>query len=640
MKDCPTTLELLAPARDADTAIAAITHGADAVYIGADAFGARAAAGNSVDDIKRISDFAHIYGAKVYVTVNTIIYENELRQVEDMIWSLWKAGADALIVQDLALLGLDLPPIELHASTQTDARTPGKVGLLAQAGFSQIVVPREFSLEQIRVAADAALESCSRIEAFVHGALCVSYSGDCHAGAVLAGRSANRGECPQVCRLSFTLTDHDGKAIAPPDGKSATRHWLSLADMNRLDKLGDMADAGVSSFKIEGRLKNVSYVKNVVAAYSRALDELVASSGGRYVRSSFGRVVHNFKPELDKSFYRGFTGYFITPGKQDTETITSWDTPKWVGTPVATVTGSRGNALCFSPIKGATLSNGDGLGYFTSKGEFAGFRANRVDGNLIFPLSEKKLSIQAGTKLYRNNDTRREALMARSDTASRTLPVNFTLRQVADGRVAIDAADCRGCRVSVVSDTAFTDKAKSPQAASRHGIMHRLGDTAYSLGKLDDRIGDVFMPSKDLTSLRRKAIDALDADWNMVRPRPMRKKPTLPPQAMQGIVLDSHANVANSLAKKFLTDHGARVARMAVEVEPGEGEQRVMTTRYCLRRSLGCCLKTPGADRLPRRLYLDAPIGRLRLEFDCANCNMKIYTNPKYSDSWKKLKFS
>lgn len=635
MATAPRVLELLAPARDAATAMAAINHGADAVYMGAPAFGARAAATNSVDDIAAVAEYAHRFGARVYVTVNTIVYEHELKEVEALVRSLWRAGADALIVQDMALLQLDLPPIELHASTQTDARSPEKVEMLARAGFSQIVVPREFSLDEIAAASGAAATVGAKIETFVHGALCVSYSGDCHAGAVLAGRSANRGECPQICRLSFTLTDRTGRPVDVPDGQPSTRHWLSLADMNRIDSLAAMAEAGVSSFKIEGRLKNVSYVKNVVSAYSKALDEVVASSDGRYRRSSFGRTDYNFIPSLAGAFNRGFTGYFLTGKDADIRQITSWKTPKWTGIAVGTVASANGSRIGLRLDDNVVLANGDGLGYFNSKGGFDGVRVNRVEGSTIFLPPGSAPHIKPGTKIYRNSDSVRENLLSRSDTANRSIGVNIVLRRLSEGRIVADAHDERGGKASVASVNAFSDIARGDASASRADIFGRLGNTVYRLESLDDRVGDVFIPAKELTDLRRRLMAALDADFALVRAVGRRSQSTLPSDAFAGMKFDYHANVANRLARRFYAAHGAETVDEALETSMASGEKRIMTTRYCLRRSLGCCLKTSDGNRLPDKLFLDAPIGRLRLEFDCRNCNMKIYANPKYIPNGK-----
>ncbi|MDO4318979.1 MAG: U32 family peptidase [Bacteroidales bacterium] len=617
----PRPLELLAPARDVETAFAAIRHGADAVYIGGPAFGARSAAGNTIDDIQRVVDYAHIFGVRVYVTLNTIIYENELDDVRSLVAGLDRIGVDALIVQDMALLGMDIPPVDLHASTQCDGRTPAKVAALSAAGFSQIVLPREFSLDMIREAAAAA--PSARLEVFVHGALCVSYSGDCQAGWVTQGRSANRGECPQICRLQYTLTDKDRRPVRLPDGSSATRHWLSLADMRRIDSLGLLADAGASSFKIEGRLKSTAYVKEVTAAYSQALDRLVASAPDRYVRASYGRVDLRFTPDTDACFNRGFTRYFLRPG--DSVGISATRSPKWIGRPVGRLVASRPRYIVVSAD--TALHAGDGLGWFGDDGVFRGFRVNRVDdAGHIYPAPGSDIPSRPGTELYRNRDNDRDAMLARDDTSLRTIAVTAVLRMTSDRRPVIDLTDERGCSVTVASSVPCTDIARTPQTAARRGLMERLGDTVYRLDSLDDRCGDAFIPASLLTALRRQAIGALDRAWHIAYRRKRRIAGTLAPDAFAGLELTYHDNVANSMARDFYESHGAAVGQNALEVSPQTGELRVMTTRYCLRRELGACLKDPATrDRLPAGdLWLDAPLGRLRLHCDCAGCRMLV----------------
>lgn len=624
MKTIVRKLELLAPAKDAATAIAAITHGADAVYIGAPAFGARAAAGNSIDELASVVDYAHQFGARVYVTFNTIIYNNEIEKASRLIRELYNIGVDALIVQDMGILMMDIPPIELHASTQTDARTPEKIRALAESGFSQIVIPREFSLDDIKEAASIANSLGASIEVFVHGALCVSYSGDCHAGAVLTGRSANRGECPQICRLQYRLTDGEGNSIKSfPDGGNAVRHWLSLADMNRLDKLAELADAGAASFKIEGRLKSASYVKNVTAAYSKSLDEIVAASGGRYVRASFGKTKLNFIPDPTRSFNRGFTGYFINDSQASTSKISSWNTPKWIGRPVATVLSLKGKALVVKAQE--EIHNGDGLGYFDSKGCFVGFRVNKVEGNVLFPAPGAEIPARGGVQLFRNFDIVRENLMARDDTSRRTIGLRMSLRAIYDGKIALDISDERGNSVSVSSGESFADRARSPQAEHRKSILERLGDTIYSLESFEDTLGDVFVPSKSLAALRRRGLECLESSWRMRYERHFRRQSMLSGNALTGKMTSYHDNVANNLAEDYYRQHGAEINEKAIEVAPQSGSKRIMTTRYCLRRSLGACLKSADGKRLPHDLYLEAPVGRLRLDFDCKNCNMQVF---------------
>lgn len=620
-KGTPIALELLAPARDAETAIAAIDHGADAIYIGGPAFGARAAAANQTADIARVAEYAHRFGVKVYVTLNTIIYEHELDEARQIVHDLYDAGVDALIVQDMALLMLDLPPIDLHASTQTDARTPEKVAALSAAGFSQIVLPRELSIDEIRRAADAAPES--EMEVFVHGALCVSYSGDCQAGAVLSGRSANRGECPQICRLRYTLTGPDGKPVENlADNGPASRHWLSLRDLNRSTSLLELADAGARSFKIEGRLKPVSYVKNVTATYSDALDNAIARSDGRFCRSSFGKSDIRFKPSLDKSFNRGLTEGFLhgTPSKMISEY-----TPKFVGTPIGKVTSVRNGAIKVELSR--SIANGDGVTFFNRLHELIGFRVNRVDDDTIYPAPGTKTMPTPGTMLFCNYDTAFEAELARNDSSIRTIGIKIVARTVPDGRIALDAEDERGNAVSVASDIAFSDTARSPQGDQRRDLLGRLGDTIYRLDELDDRLGELFVPAKAITAMRRKLTDALDSAWRMRYGRRHRRPNRLPDNALNELTTTYHDNVANSLAAKFYADHGATVSEKAIEVELHPGEVMVMTTRYCLRRQIHACLRDGSAKDIPSQLYLDAPIGRLRLAFDCKNCRMHIFAN-------------
>ena len=364
-------IELLAPARNLECGIEAINHGADAVYIGAPKFGARAAAVNSLEDIAALVEYAHLYNVRIYVTVNTILKEEELKETEEMIRELYRIGVDALIVQDMAIAKLELPPIPLHASTQMDNRTVDKVKFLRDAGFRQVVLARELSLREI----GKIHEACPDIplEVFVHGALCVSYSGQCYVSQACFGRSANRGECAQFCRLPFSLVDAEGKMIAKD------KHLLSLKDLNQSEELEALLDAGASSLKIEGRLKDVSYVKNVTAAYRQKLDAIFARRK-EYTRASSGKCRFDFKPQLDKSFSLGFTRYFLHGRSKD---IFSFDTPKSLGEEMGTMKESRGNYLTVAGVK--SFSNGDGVCYLDEQGRLQGFRINRVDGNKLYP---------------------------------------------------------------------------------------------------------------------------------------------------------------------------------------------------------------------------------------------------------------
>lgn len=603
----PREIELLAPARNIDIAREAIIHGADAVYIGAESFGARAAATNSVDDIALLVDFARQYRARVYVTLNTIIYDRELAAAEALVKRLYRAGTDALIVQDMGLLRMDLPPIALHASTQCDTRTVDRARFLADMGFSQIVLPREMTLDEIEAvhrAVDVPLE------AFVHGALCVSYSGDCHAGQMLRGRSANRGECPQICRLPYDLYDGDGNCV------ERGRHLLSLRDMNRTHALEAMLVAGISSFKIEGRLKDAGYVKNVVAHYHNRLNAIIERHPDRYVRKSCGRVELGFEPAPAKSFNRGFTGYFID-GPQPKEGIASIFTPKSQGERVGTVTYVTPRWI--EARLDTPLANGDGLGYFDRDRRFVGFRLNRVEGKRLFPAV--KIDIKPGTVLYRNSDKHHDDLLARR-SAERVVDVDMTLRTAGPGRLALDLADTRGNRVTATA-VAPLDVARTPQQEARRRVLGKLGDTVYRLRGLDDRAGEVFIPATVLTALRRDAVALLDGANRTTYPIELRgaEKPVPWPE---GTRLTYHSNVANRLARSFYADHGVTDIEPAAELKRPTAEPVVMTTRYCLRRELGACLRTPDGHRLRGPLTLRSGDITLTLDFDCPHCRMHV----------------
>ncbi|MBO5660445.1 MAG: U32 family peptidase, partial [Bacteroidaceae bacterium] len=410
-----TYIELLAPARNLECGMAAVDHGADAVYIGAQRFGARAAAGNSVEDIASLCRYAHKFAVKVYVTVNTILYDEELDATEKLVWQLYEAGVDALIVQDLALLKMNLPPIPLHASTQMDNRTPEQVQWLADMGYSQVVLARECSLEQIRLIHETVPQI--PLEAFVHGALCVSYSGRCQASQFCFSRSANRGQCAQFCRLPFSLVDADGKVLAKE------KYLLSLRDINRTASLEKMMDAGIRSFKIEGRLKDVSYVKNVTAWYRRRIDEILRRRP-EYGRASLGTVELNFQPNPQRSFSRGFTEYFL----HERTKMASFHTPKSMGQDVGVVKEVRGGCIIVSSV--ASFANGDGLCYLDADGKLKGFRVNRADGNHLYPAEQ--VNIRPRTPLYRSFDQEWERMMARP-TAVRTLSVEWTISDVEEG---------------------------------------------------------------------------------------------------------------------------------------------------------------------------------------------------------------
>ena len=607
----PRSVELLAPARNADVARAALLHGADAVYIGASHHGARAAAGNSVADIARVAEFAHLFGARVYVTVNTLVYDSELADVERLVGELYRAGADALIVQDMALLRLDLPPIALHASTQCDIRTPGKARFLADCGFSQLVIARECTLDETAAIASAVPDT--PIESFCHGALCVSYSGDCQASLVTTGRSANRGECAQLCRLPYDLTDRQGNIIIK------NRHLLSLRDLNRAASIPDMLAAGVRSFKIEGRLKDVAYVKNTVGAYRAIIDRAIEEYPERYKRLSDGTSTLTFSPDLSRTFNRGYTPYFLS-ARPDAP-MGSHLSPKSTGAPVGTVTVAARDSRTFHARLDTPLSNGDGLGFFMPDGRFTGFRLNKADGNRLSAASP--VNIPAGTTLWRNRDKAWDDILS-GDTARRTIAVDMTLRAATDGRIALDLTDETGIGITATT-TVSEEIARTPQTDARRRTLSKIGDTIYTVRNIHDTLGNRFVAASALAALRREATVLLDAT-RLTRHRfDMRREERADAKAPERLTY--HDNVANRLARKFYTDHGANHISPALETSPTthrENGLTVMTTRYCLRRELGACRRTSGADRLPSELHLRAHGIDLRLDFDCHECRMKV----------------
>lgn len=616
-----TSIELLSPAQNLECGIAAIDHGADAVYIGSPRFGARVAAGNSIDDIARLCQYARPFGVRIYVTLNTILRDDELDDARRLVWDLYHAGIDALIVQDLSLLEMELPPIALHASTQMDNRTPDKVKWLHGLGFGQTVLARELSLDQIREIHQAVPQM--PLEAFVHGALCVSYSGQCYASQYCFGRSANRGECAQFCRLPFTLTDAQGQML------SSGRHLLSLRDMNRLGALEEMMDAGVCSFKIEGRLKDVSYVKNVTAAYRQAIDRILARRAADYCRASLGHSEFSFTPDPQRSFSRGFTDYFLH-GRQGS--VASMDTPKSRGMEVGHVKDVSRDSIV---VSGTTaFANGDGLCYMDSEGKLCGFRVNRAQGNRLFPSSMPQ--VRRGDVLWRNYDQAWEKQMA-GTTAHRAVGLEMRFEDVPDGfRLTLKRED--GAQESFFYPCEH-QLARSPQNDGIRQVLAKTGDTAYACSHVEVVLSQPwFVPRSLLTGWRREALAqafvSQTAGSGNGTTLPADAKPvaaaceTALPASGDKPHLTYQANVANRLARRFYERNGFQVDEMAMEYKRTEGrDYLLMTCRHCLRYELGWCRKRGGnAAQLTEPLYLNLSDGRrFRLEFDCRRCEMKVW---------------
>lgn len=617
-------LELLSPARNADIGIEAIRHGADAVYIGAPSFGARSAAGNSVEDIQRLVEYAHQFRAKVYVTVNTIIRDEELDDVEKLIWQLYNIHVDALIVQDMGLLKLNLPPIPLHASTQMDNRTPEKVRFLYECGFRQVVLARELSLKEIAEIHETCPEM--KLEVFVHGALCVSLSGQCYASEAMFGRSANRGECAQVCRMEFDLieqgTDNHGQLTERTVLKG--KHLLSLKDMCQITSLHKLIDAGATSFKIEGRLKDMSYVKNVTAAYSEALNQIVRSQPDDYCRASEGKVFLKFTPDVSKSFNRGFTSYFLY-GRNDR--IFSFDTPKSLGEEVGTVKEIFPN--CFSVAGLKSFSNGDGLCFVDQKGKLMGFRVNKVDKGRLYPL-EMPRAMMPKMKLYRNFDKRFEDLLQR-ESAERTIPVDISIDETDTGFILTMSDDY--ANESSISVDCNKELARTHQTENIERQLSKLGGTIYQLRSLSVLYKkNWFIPSSLLSEWRRTLTDKFREESSVMSVEPQKvvlSSSQVPLFAKEKLTYT--ANVMNLKARTFYEDMGFRQIDWAYE-QTHQQDVPVMFCKHCIKFAMGWCTKRQGQNEKGQRvahssrLFLQlANGGRFRLEFDCKNCMMLLY---------------
>lgn len=629
-------IELLAPAKNLECGIAAIDHGADAVYIGAAQFGARQTAGNSTEDIAELTRYAHQFGAAVYVTVNTIVYEKELAALEHLLKQLVEMGVDAILVQDMAVLeiykklkaeyvarGYRMPA--LHASTQTDNRSADKVKWLKEDGFERVVLARELSLEEITDIHKAHPDV--ELEAFVHGALCVSYSGACYASQYFFNRSANRGECAQFCRMAFDLKDSDGETLIEDS------YLLSLKDMCQLDRLGDLLEAGVCSLKIEGRLKDANYVKNVVATYSEALNAYIAKHTGKYCRSSYGRCTYTFTPALEKTFNRGFTHYFFNGRQKD---ISSFNTPKAMGEYVGYVKEIRRGS--FNVAGTAMFANGDGLCFFNRQKKLEGFRVNRVENNRLYPLTMPK-NLEPGMALYRNNDIEFERAM-QGKTSTRKLQVRFVV-DVVDGKLTFTATDECGRSANVVLNET-PEKAQKSQHDNIVKQLEKLGNTVWTANEIsiNNSADEFFIPSSRLAAVRRELLEALENTpvANHTDKQAVDETATNSVSTNNTVYADTIniANVANTTAQNYYEAHGVKNAPTAFELNSDykagsatapSAVPPLMTCRYCLRYALGYCVKNGGKrPTWHEPLHLEAKNGiRVRLAFNCAKCQMEVY---------------
>ncbi|MGE6453329.1 peptidase U32 family protein [Shewanella baltica] len=607
-------LELLAPAKNADYGIEAIRHGADAVYIGGPAFGARATAGNSVEDIARLCTYAHQYHAQVFVALNTILMDNELADAEKLIWQLYEAGADALIVQDMGVLQLNLPPIALHASTQMDNRSPEKVAFLEQVGFSQVVLARELGLSQIR---DVAAHTNMQLEFFIHGALCVAYSGLCNLSHSFSNRSANRGECSQMCRLPGNLKTRQGDVLAQNE------HLLSLKDNNQTENLEALIDAGIRSFKIEGRLKDLSYVKNVTAHYRQKLDAIMARRP-EFKASSHGRCEHSFIPDPEKTFNRGSTDYFVNERSQG---IKDFRSPKYIGEEVGKVVSIGKDFIQVSSTH--EFNNGDGLAFFPanfamakqSDDKLQGLRVNRAEGLKLHILQVPR-DLKVGMTLYRNHNQAFEALLSK-ESSKRIIGVDLRLSDTQDG-LALTLTDIYGLSATVnltVEKTPATDVDKTLQNTRTQ--LGKLGSTDFVARSISiDTAQAWFLPASVINGLRRDGVAALEAArvQGYVRPLPWKHNQ----DAVYPVKHLSYlGNVANEKAKDFYQRHGVIEIQDTYEKNGVTEDVPLMITKHCLRFNFNLCPKeVPGIKADPMVLEIGNDV--LKLVFDCPKCEMMV----------------
>lgn len=623
----PHELELLAPAKNADIAQQAILHGADAIYIGGPMFGARHSASNSLKDIASLVEFAHRYRARIFVTINTILHDAELEPARRLIHELYDSGVDALIVQDMGILEMDIPPIQLHASTQCDIRSVEKARFLADSGFSQLVLPRELTVQQI---AQFHGQVDATLEYFVHGALCVAFSGQCYISHAETGRSANRGDCSQACRLPYTLKDDSGAVVA------FDKHLLSMKDNNQSANLEALIDAGVRSFKIEGRYKDMGYVKNITAHYRQLLDQLIERRG-EFVRASSGRTEHFFTPDPDRNFHRGSTDYFATGRKTD---IGAFDSPKFSGQAVGVVKALGSNYL---DVEGeASLQNGDGLTYMVKR-ELKGFHVNRVESiaksesensliQRVFPKDsvESLIGMKTGIALSRNRDHAWDSALAR-ESASRKVGVWMKFSEKEEG-IELELTDEDGVSVQVKASKPeqFANDPSQVEANATKQLT-KLGNTMFHLlGLQVDLNQPWYLPSGMLNGLRRDAVDALVRARVEGWSRPPRKPEADPSPVYPEESLSFLANVYNQKAREFYSRHGVRLIDAAYEAHEEPGEVPVMITKHCLRFSFNLCPKqakgvkgVQGQVRAePMRLVSEGH--EYTLKFDCKPCEMHV----------------
>ncbi|OCF97474.1 protease [Gilliamella sp. wkB195] len=616
-----TKLELLSPAKNIEIAKEAILHGADAIYIGGPQFGARHNAGNSVSDIAKLVEFAHHFYAKVFVTLNTILHDNELEAARQLIWQLYNAGVDALIVQDMGILAMDIPPIDLHASTQMDIRTPEKAKFLSDVGFSQIVLARELNLTEI---ANIHQQIDANIEFFIHGALCVAFSGQCYISHAQTGRSANRGDCSQACRLPFTLKDEQGRIVA------YEKHLLSMKDNNQSDNLIELIQAGVRSFKIEGRYKDLSYVKNITAFYRKKLDNILEKNTD-FVAASSGKTEHFFTPDPNRTFHRGSTDYFVR-GRQ--ANIGAFDSPKFIGLTIGEMIKITKQSIVIKSEQ--ALTNGDGLNVLIKR-EIIGFRADKVekiDNNYyqVFPneIPKALYSIKLPYQINRNLDHNWQQILLK-ESSCRRIGVTFRLKNITNGLELIASSEEGSCVKIELKGPFELAKQQDKALNNIRDSLSKLGQTTYYLAELNIDFNQAyFVPNSQLNQLRRDIIDKLTLERLNNYRRNIRKPQVHPTPIYPEQQLSFLANVYNHKAREFYAQHGVKLIESAFEAHEVKNDVPLMTTKHCLRFAFNLCPKqAKGIQGVKTKVtpmkLIQNNNEELVLKFNCKACEMQVW---------------
>lgn len=601
-------LELLSPAKDLECGKLAILSGADAVYIGGPDFSARAAAGNRWDDIQELVEFAHGYYARVYLALNTILFDNELSAAKKSIEKAYEIGVDAVIIQDLGILKMDLPPIRLFASTQTNNYELNRLKFLSEAGLERIILARELSLKEISDIGKE-LPRSVELESFVHGALCVSLSGQCYFSQAISGRSANRGRCQQICRLPFDLIDGDGKVLVKD------KYLLSLKDLNLSGHLKELAEAGVTSFKIEGRLKDASYVGNVTAYYRRKLDELIDGSCGKYDRSSSGRIELNYEPDLNKTFNRGYTEYFFNDRQ---EQVISPNNQKSLGEMIGVVDSVEGSYFTIGDKN--DLKNGDGICWLTAQGELVGTNINTVKEGRIYPNHSIPFK---GAEIYRNqNSTFERAVVSGAD---RRVAIDWAIGESGSGfRIGVKDEDGNCTAIDFEHKKILAEK-EDVAIDNWRKQLSKIGETIFYVRNIDFKWHKpFFVPLSMLNQWRRRAVDELLSVRAKNYPFKRRAAHEKNKKIIDNEIIDSSYNVSNRLAEDFYKESGAKSIEPAFEKRGDVPNECLMTTKHCLKHWLGACSKGGNELKFKEPLYLVRDGKKYELSFDCRDCKMKI----------------